>query len=1023
VPAVVCLMLGVFASGASAATVFHPRVDGALGLIPPVNSQGQFGSQDVATGALTPVTYHGGSTMTGGVTVHTIFWCPGGGADCAGSSNPFQGQPSGAPADYIGMIQQFFTDVAAVSGATTNTFSVEPQYGDGTSVGHITPGDYSISYNSADSTQSIIDSNPYPAQGDQCASPDNANVCITDAQIQAEVANVISNVGGSGGLHNLWFVFLPAGVDECIDPGVCGTNAFAGYHSVSDLNNGNGPVIYAVAIDPIIETTVAPGADPEGYPDAEVTIDVAAHETNEAMSDPEGVGWMDPNGFEIGDKCEFGPQHGTPLGFAPNGSPYNQVINGDEYLTQEMWSNDDDFASKDGCVQSTTLTSSPLPLPQVNMTQFGSTVSGNASNDNAVDSGDGVTVSLLRNNGSSTPDTVAQASTTTAGNGSWSVNLTGHAVGDDRDVIEVQYSGTGSNPPSPLNQFILTGNGGNPFTESGWTGWTDLDIGTLATNIGTPSVSIAPCFQTGTESVSINGSPVPESATDFCNTQTDVATEPTGFGLNNGDVVTASTNDNRAYGDTNGPNPNPNGGLVDLTVPVGEPDSVSATGNPLPFFTPGGFPTCNADLEFQQVTCTGLVSGASYTIDDTSTSSVSGNADATGTLSEPLTVFGGDQIKLTNSSNRLLTTLNVADLQVAITGNQSVLSGGSCQADEYYGAGLGGPPVSAAAGALGGGGAGLTGLICPDNGDATGLSASDIAQTDEFSGGTTQTEVPVVEDTSPINGENVYGSFTALAESGLPGPNNSVIPTDGFTTIGLSIAPSGGGSPVFSNSNVDTPDGVQVSGLDQGTYTATWTLTDQNGDTRTVTSRFIENSGTQGPTGATGPTGGTGNSGNTGATGPQGNTGATGPQGNTGATGQNGATGPGGPQGATGPTGQNGATGPSGPVGATGPVGPRGPRGPAGPKPKVSCKLGKHNVITCKVTFPKKSRDVSSVRVAISRGAALIGLGNSRVRHNRATVKIRELRHVSRGGQWTITLVISRTHRAATTTTMAVRMK
>jgi hypothetical protein len=80
-------------------------------------------------------------------------------------------------------------------------------------------------------------------------------------------------------------------------------------------------------------------------------------------------------------------------------------------------------------------------------------------------------------------------------------------------------------------------------------------------------------------------------------------------------------------------------------------------------------------------------------------------------------------------------------------------------------------------------------------------------------------------------------------------------------------------------------------------------------------------------------------------------------------------------------------------------------------------------VITCKVTFPKKSRDVSSVRVAISRGAALIGLGNSRVRHNRATVKIRELRHVSRGGQWTITLVISRTHRAATTTTMAVRMK
>ena len=30
--------------------------------------------------------------------------------------------------------------------------------------------------------------------------------------------------------------------------------------------------------------------------------------------------------------------------------------------------------------------------------------------------------------------------------------------------------------------MILTGNGGNPFTESGWTGWTDLDNGYALTN-------------------------------------------------------------------------------------------------------------------------------------------------------------------------------------------------------------------------------------------------------------------------------------------------------------------------------------------------------------------------------------------------------------------------------------------------------------------------------------------------------------------------------------------------------------
>ena len=38
-------------------------------------------------------------------------------------------------------------------------------------------------------------------------------------------------------------------------------------------------------------------------------------------------------------------------------------------------------------------------------------------------------------------------------------------VGDDRDVITIDYSGAGA--PTPSHQQILTGNGGNPFTESG----------------------------------------------------------------------------------------------------------------------------------------------------------------------------------------------------------------------------------------------------------------------------------------------------------------------------------------------------------------------------------------------------------------------------------------------------------------------------------------------------------------------------------------------------------------------------
>ena len=44
---------------------------------------------------------------------------------------------------------------------------------------------------------------------------------------------------------------------------------------------------------------------------------------------------MDPNGFEVADDCE-NPETGTPLGYALDGSPYNEVLNGHQYLIQMM---------------------------------------------------------------------------------------------------------------------------------------------------------------------------------------------------------------------------------------------------------------------------------------------------------------------------------------------------------------------------------------------------------------------------------------------------------------------------------------------------------------------------------------------------------------------------------------------------------------------------------------------------------------------------------------------------------------
>jgi hypothetical protein len=833
--AIACALGLALAPPAVGATKFHPRIRNGLGLIPPLAGGAKVKPADVATGKQVPAVYHGGAVMAGGVTVHTIFWAPPGYA--------FEPAPPGAPGDYKSMIQQFFTDIAADSGASgtctsaeCNSLTVLTQYAEGTAPGAITPGSNLIHYSAG--SDSIDDTNPYPPQSSQCASPGGTATCITDGQVTTEIDKLIQSTPGTPrGLSNLWFVFLPPNVDECITPGGCGTNAFAGYHSLSNVA-GHGVTIYAVAIDPIIEGAIGQGADPNNFPTAEGAIFTAAHEVAEAMTDPEGTGWLDPNGAEVGDKCES-PQFGNPLGFASNGSPFNQVINGHQYLFQGMWANVGDSGNP-GCVQATTTTTNQLPLPQVNMLQFGSTVTGDVNR--SPGGGIGVQVSLLRADAGGTPVTVAKASTTTAANGTWSVSLAPHAVGDDRDELEIVYSGPGA--PSPSHQVIDTGNGGNPFNEAGWMGWFAMDAGSAATS---STLTLAPCFQTGQLSAFLNSTLLP-APTDYCNTQTDSAAVPVpAAGL--GDRFTWTSNDNRAFQDPSAAIPNLQGGLVSMTAPVGEPGSVfcspettpcTAPFSTLMFFTPGGFPSCTADLEIEEVGCTGLVPGERYLLSD-GAQRASSTADSTGTVIVELTAPRGSVVTLSNAA-RTLTSLHVARMRVDLAGSQGSVLDGSCQPGQYWGLPPATPPTSTVAGtpsSATGGGSALTGMICPLDGTAAGLPTTALVQTDEASGGLTETEVPDIFDTSPIDGESLYGKFTAFAESGLQFSDGSVLPTNGISRISLEILTEKGHT-VFKAANVGAGTGVTVTGLVPGSYLAFWTLTDVNGDTREVATRFTE---------------------------------------------------------------------------------------------------------------------------------------------------------------------------------------
>ena len=146
-----CVVLAALAPSALGATTttrtFRPRVGRALGLNPPLNLKGPIKTLPGEEGQATPVLYRAGTVMTGGVTVHTIFWAP--------SGYSFQGSPGAGIPTYKGLIEQFYTDVAKSSGVENkcdsptepcNLFTDLTQYGEGTLGESVSPGEYKIAY-------------------------------------------------------------------------------------------------------------------------------------------------------------------------------------------------------------------------------------------------------------------------------------------------------------------------------------------------------------------------------------------------------------------------------------------------------------------------------------------------------------------------------------------------------------------------------------------------------------------------------------------------------------------------------------------------------------------------------------------------------------------------------------------------------------------------------------------------------------------------------------------------------------
>lgn len=429
---------------------------------PPRNFDGIFHNLD----------YNGGPVMPSNAN-YAIYWLP---------TTFVPPSVSAYPSDYQPGINQYFTDIAHDSGLSTNVDAISTQYKD--AAGNVAA--YKASFGGA-----IIDTNPYPSSG--CAA---ATVCLTDDQIQTEISNVISAHGLPRDLRHQYFLLTPPGVESCFTAtdNICSLNSTSPYYCAYHSASTTGGDLFVYANDPYVTAAsgTSNGCDTGNHPNGR-TSDGAlegglSHEHNESVTDPlPNTAYTDyttgsSNGYENGDKCSRGAlgvslAYGTPIGHAPNGSPYNQVINGREYYFQQEWSNQPHTSGENTlnghCLQSFSFAG---VRPAASFTS--STVSGTAMHfDASASTAPGGVAQyhwqFVDPNSTPYPTTTETETTTSAADytygspGTYRVSLTVYAA-DGTSAATSRTITTGSNGPNPSFNAPASGVVGRPvsFTDT-----------------------------------------------------------------------------------------------------------------------------------------------------------------------------------------------------------------------------------------------------------------------------------------------------------------------------------------------------------------------------------------------------------------------------------------------------------------------------------------------------------------------------------------------------------------------------
>ena len=632
------------------------------------------------------------------------------------------------------------------------------------------------------------------------------------------------------------------------------------------------------------------------------------------------------------------------------------------------------------------------PTPTVNITRYSKAISGNAGVS-------GVTVEayLVRGNCNEPSDNCGSMGTPVTGDnivdqtpssgvvtdisGNWSTSFPTHAPGDGNDTVVVTYSGTGAPGTATYGSFSFSG--------------LSFDLADGIVNVqgnpdGSANITVdcnsSPC-PISTVSGNLNQPPPPGTST------------PLSFAFNPGppENFTASIASSPGYdlSDTL---------TLTVTVPISTNGSVSnlvyTFQGPMPGSS-GAASTCSADLVSSTVTCSGLVQtffiGWWRTVADVRHHRRhEGRHDVQRARELPVRrperhgehhLPGRHQPGRhdhaccpchTGPTSLVLTTLHVASMRVDLLqftgefGSGSNVTGttSTCtQALWFY---LN--PM------MGGGG---FPLVCPGPDTTTTTIPQDmeggipipVAQSDEFSGGTTSVDAPSVHRTVPSEGDSIAGgAFTAYADVGMGGADPVAL-----QYAPLSHTPACPDNSCTSVGNANLLAGVGVGSptpLAQGRYQASWMLTDAHADTSTLLTQFVIQPANTGPAG---------------------------------------------------PPGTNGANGAAGANGAQGPQGAAGPQGPAGRVELVICKSvttgtgkKKKNVQKCTTRLtssPVKFTTAGAVSIAVlSRGGVVYASGTAKRSGSVTRLLLVAQRPLVKGGRYTLTLTGGHRHRRETIT-------